>query len=105
MIATLVLLFGAAVAIIAMLDVSGLTPCGDVGNDVSKLSSDGTCFDGSGTRKAITLVLGWPGAALAALSVLLMAGVAIRGRGTSLAIVAVVAGAVLFGLAILVGSV
>lgn len=103
--AALVLAFLAAVAVVAMLDVTDLTPCGDVGNDLSKLNDEGKCFDGSSGKKTIALILGWPGAALAVLSVLLTLGFAIRGRGGRTALLTVIAGAVLFGLAILIGSV
>lgn len=104
-VAALVLAFLAAVAIVAMLDITDLTPCGDVGSDLSKLNDEGECFDGSSGKKTIALILGWPGAALAALSVLLMLAFAIRGRGGRTAGLTIVAGAVLFGLAILIGSV
>ncbi len=103
--AALILVFLTAVAIIAMLDVTDLTPCGDVGSDLSKLNDQGECFDGSGGKKTITLALGWPGAVLAGLSVVLMLAFAIRGRGIRAAVLTIAAAAALFGLGILIGSV
>lgn len=59
----------------------------------------------SSTRQTLTLIVGWPGAALAVASVLLALAFVVRGRGGRLAIGAILAGAVLFGLSILVGSI
>ncbi len=103
--AALVLAFLAAVAVIAMLDITDLNPCMDANKDPSLLNDQGECFDGSSTRKTLSLILGWPGAVLAVLSVPLMLAFAIRGRGGRSAIGVVVLGAVLFGLAILIGSI
>ncbi|MGI8727421.1 MAG: hypothetical protein ACR2K6_07045 [Solirubrobacterales bacterium] len=101
----LLLAFLAAVAVIAMADIGSLTPCEDIGSDASLLSADGECFDGSSTRQTLTLIVGWPGAALAVASVLLAIAFVVRGRGGRLAIGAILAGALLFGLSILVGSI
>ena len=105
LVGAVILLFLAAVAVIAMVDIGDLTPCEDVGTDISLLNEDGECFDGSSAKKTISLVLGWPGAILACVSVLLALGFAIRGRGGRLLIKVVAAAAVLFGLSILVGSI
>jgi hypothetical protein len=97
------LAFVTAVAVIVVLDIGDLTPCQDVGNDISKLNADGECFDGSATAKTISLVLGWPGAILAGLATLLALGFAIRGYGGRRLIAVIVAAAVLLGLALLIG--
>ncbi|MBA2524116.1 MAG: hypothetical protein H0V25_12430 [Solirubrobacterales bacterium] len=104
-VAALILTFLAAVAVIAMLDITDLTPCDDVGTDIFKLNDKGECFDGSSTKKAVTLAFGWPGAVLACLSVLLMLAFAIRGRGIRTAVLTIAAAAALFGLGVLIGSV
>lgn len=101
--AALILAFLAAVAIVAMSEIGELTPCGEV-ESAAQLNDKGECFDGGSTKKTISLVLGWPGAVLAALSVLLMLAFAVRGRGGRMAVGCVFAAAMLFGLSILVGS-
>lgn len=102
---SLVLAFLAAVAVIAMADIGALTPCEEAIGNPSLLSADGECFDGSSTEQTLSLILGWPGAALAVASVLLALAFVVRGRGGRLPIIAIVAGAVLFGLSILVSSI
>ena len=99
-----VLAFAAAVAILAMILIGDTTPCADV-TGPADLNEDGECFDGSSTKKLIALVLGWPGAILLAASVLLALAFTITGRGGRRLIGVAVAGAVLFGLSILAGSV
>ncbi len=99
----LVLAFFAAVAVIAMADISSLTPCDDVTN-LSQLNSEGECFDGSSAKKIISLILGWPGAVLAVVSVLLAIAFVIRGRGGRMLAISIGGAVVLFGLSILVGS-
>ena len=103
LVAALVLAFGAAVAILAMVLIGDTTPCADV-TGPEDLNEDGECFDGSATKKTIALVLGWPGAILIAASTLLALGFTITGRGGRRVIVVAIAGAVLFGLSILAGS-
>jgi hypothetical protein len=98
----LVLLFAAAVAFISMIDISGLTPCYDANRDPNFTDTD--CFDGSSKRKLLTLALGFPGAALAAIAVVLMLAFVVRGRGLKQVGIAVAAGVVLFGLSLVVGS-
>ena len=104
LIAALGLAFAAAVAILAMILIGDTTPCADV-DSPADLNEDGECFDGSSTKKLIALVLGWPGAVLLAASVLLALGFTITGRGGRRLIAVAVAGAVLFGLSILAGSI
>ena len=99
----LVLAFVTAVALIVMLDIGELTPCDDVGNDLSKLNEDGECFDGSSTTKLIALIFGWPGTLLAGVATLLALGFAARGRGGRQLAQVIVASAVLLGLSLLIG--
>ncbi len=61
--------FLAAVGIVIVLNVAGLTPCDDV-TEQSQLRDGNECFDGSGTQRTLALVLGWPGVVLAALTAL-----------------------------------
>jgi hypothetical protein len=86
-----------------MADISSLTPCDDVTN-LSQLNSEGECFDGSSAKKTISLILGWPGAVLAVVSVLLAIAFVIRGRGGRMLAMSIGGAVVLFGLSILVGS-
>ena len=44
-----------------MIDIGELTPCSEIGSDISLLNEDGECFDGSDSERTISLVLGWPG--------------------------------------------
>ena len=99
----LALAFVTAVAVIVVLDIGELTPCEDVGNDITLLNDEGECFDGSSTAKTISLVLGWPGAILAGVATLLALGFALRGYGGRRLITVIVAAAVLLGLALLIG--
>ena len=99
----LVLAFVAAVAFVVMIDIGELTPCSEIGSDLSLLNDDGECFDGSDSEKTISLVLGWPGAFAAALAALLALAFAIRGRGGRPLLIAIVAGAILLGLSLLIG--
>ena len=99
----LVLAFVAAVAFVVMIDIGELTPCSEIGSDLSLLNDDGECFDGSDSEKTISLVLGWPGAFAAALAALLALAFAIRGRGGRPLLIAIVAGAILLGLRLLIG--
>ncbi len=99
----LVLAFCAAVAVVAMADISSLTPCDDV-TSLSQLNSEGECFDGSSAKKVISLIFGWPGAILAVISVLLAIAFVIRGRGGRILAISIGGAVVLFGLSILIGS-
>lgn len=99
----LVLAFVAAVAFVVMIDIGELTPCSEIGSDLSLLNDEGECFDGSDSSKTISLVLGWPGAFVAALAALLAFAFAVRGRGGRPLLIAIVAGAVLLGLSLLIG--
>ena len=98
----LVLAFAAAIAIVSMLDISDLTPCYDANRDPNFTGTD--CFDGSSKRKLLTLILGFSGAALAVIAFVLTLAFVVRGRGLKQIAIAVVAGVVVFGLSLLVGS-
>ena len=98
----LILAFAAAVAIIAMVEISGLTPCYDANRDPDFTGTE--CFDGSSKRKLLTLLLGFPGAVLAAIGVVLLLAFVVRGRGLKPVGIAVGAGVVLFGLSLIVGA-
>ena len=99
----LVLAFVAAVAVVVMIDIGDLTPCSEIGSDISLLNEDGECFDGSDSERTISLVLGWPGAIVVALAALLALAFAVRGRGGRPLLTAIIVGAVLLGLSLLIG--
>ncbi len=79
-IGVLVLLFATAVFAIVYADIGGTTPCDDV-TSISDLNSDGECYDGSSTTKAIALIFGWAGTALLAAATIMTLLFTIRGRG------------------------
>ena len=97
-----VLLFATAVLFIAFGEISGLTPCDDVSSSAD-LNSDGECYDGSSATKIITVVLGFLGAALAAVATFLCLAFVIRGRGARPLLYAVGGAVVLTGLAFAIG--
>jgi len=99
----LVLAFIAAVAIMVMADIGGTATCEDVFAGKADFNDDNECYDGSSTTKLIALVLGWPGAILAAVSVLLALGFAIRGYGGRTLLQVIIAAAVLLGLSLIIG--
>jgi len=99
----LVLAFITAVAVVVMIDIGELTPCADIGSDLSLLNDEGECFDGSSTSKTISLVLGWPGAIMAGIATLLALAFAVRGRGGRQLGIAIGVGAVLLGLSLIIG--
>lgn len=69
----IVLAFVAAVAIVAMINVSDSGVCED--------KAFGECYDFSGSVEPIVLGFGWIGGILAGIAALLALGFAIRGRG------------------------
>ena len=99
----LVLAFIAAVAIMVMADIGSTATCEDVFAGKADFNDDNECYDGSSTTKLIALVLGWPGAILAAVSVLLALGFAIRGYGGRTLLQVIIAAAVLLGLSLIIG--
>lgn len=103
--AALVMAFGTAVAVLVMLMLGDTATCADVFSGDASFNDDGECFDGSSGAKIASLVLGWPGAILGGISVLLALAFTITGRGGRRFVGVAVAAAVLFGLSILVGSI
>ena len=103
MVLALVLAFVAIVAILVMVDIGSTATCEDVISGEADFNDDNECYDGSSTTKLVALVLGWPGAILASISVVLALGFAFRGRGGSLLIKVIVVAAVLLGLTLLIG--
>lgn len=102
-VAALVIAFLAAVAVIASVDIAGLTTCFDANRDPSFTGDE--CFDGSSKRKVVVLALAFPAAALAVVSFFLMAAFVIRGRGWKPAAITFGVGAILFGLSLAAGSI
>jgi hypothetical protein len=96
-----VLAFGCAVMIVAMSDIGGTPTCDDPALD---LSARGECFSGSALQKAITLVLGWSGGAIAGLAALAALGFVITGRRGRLAAQLATLAVFMAGLSILIGS-
>lgn len=102
MVLALVVAFGAAVAVLASAEVTGWTPCVEVNRNPEAFLTATECYDGSQKRQILSLAFAWPGALLLVAGCLLSLAFAIRGRGARAAIIATVAGVVLFGLSMLV---
>lgn len=98
----LVLAFITAVAVIVVVDIGELTPCQDV-TSPAQLNDEGECYDGSDGEKTIAQVLGWPGAALAALAALMALAFAVRGRGGRPLLIVIAVAVVLLGLTLIIG--
>jgi hypothetical protein len=96
-----VLAFGCAVMIVAMGDIGGTPTCDDPALD---LGAQGECFSGSALQKAITLVLGWSGGAIAGLAALAALGFVITGRRGRLAAQLATLAVLMAALSILIGS-
>lgn len=99
----LVLAFVTAVMVVAMLDIADTDTCADVFGGAGQLNADGECYDGSDSTKTISVILGLAGALFAGLATLLALAFAIRGRGGRPLVGAIVVGAVLIALALLIG--
>lgn len=99
----LLLAFITAVAVLVVLDISDTATCGDVFSGEADFNDDNECYDGSSTTKLVTLVLGAAGAIFAAIATLLALVFAARGHGGRRLVMAIVAGAVLLGLSLLIG--
>lgn len=99
----IVLAFVAAVMIIAMLDISDTDTCADVVAGIGEFNDDGKCYDGSDSTKTISVVLGLAGGAFAALAMLLALAFAARGRGGRPLLGAIVIGAILIALSLIIG--
>jgi hypothetical protein len=101
----LVLAFGAAVMIVASIEIGDTATCDDVRSGEALPNDEGECFDGSSGQKTASLVLTWPGGVVGAIAALAALAFAIRGRGGSLAVRLALAAVALSGIGILVGSV
>ena len=101
----LALAFASAVMVIAMSDIGSTPTCEDVLTGQAALPSDGECFDGSSTKKTISLILGWPSGVLAGLAALLALYFAATGLRGRLVLQMTGAAVVLGALSIIVGSI
>jgi hypothetical protein len=101
----LALAFACAVMVVAMSDIGSTPTCEDVLSGDAALPSDNECFDGSSTKKTISLVLGWPSGVIAGIAALLALMFAFTGRRGRLVLQLTAAAVVLGGLSILIGSV
>ena len=101
----LALAFASAVMVIAMSDIGSTPTCEDVLTGQAALPSDGECFDGSSTKKTISLILGWPSGVLAGLAALLAIYFAATGLRGRLVLQMTGAAVVLGALSIIVGSI
>jgi hypothetical protein len=102
----LIFAFACAVMVAVMIDIGDTPTCEAVESGEATLEpGENECFDSSETAKTASLILGWPSAVLAGLTVLLAIAFAIRGRGGRPLAIAAVAAVVLGGLSILVGSI
>jgi hypothetical protein len=99
----LILAFVTAVMVIAMLDIADTATCADVQAGIAMPNEDLECYDGSKTNRTIAVILGLAGAALAGLATLLALAFAIRGYGGRPLAGAIIAGAVLIALALIIG--
>lgn len=99
----LVLLFVTAVFAIVFAQIGGTDTCDAVASGDGVLNSDGECYDGSSTVKAIALILGWPGTIALGVATVLSLAFAIRGRGGRPLLTALGAGVVLVGLSLIIG--
>jgi hypothetical protein len=102
---SLALGFGCAVMAAAMSDIGGTPTCHDVSTGRAAVPPGGECFSGSSLQKAITLGLGWPSSAVAAVAGLVALAFAITGRRGRLALLLAGVAIVLGGLSVLLGSV
>jgi hypothetical protein len=102
----LALAFTCAVMAIAMADIGDTPRCDDQAALVEAIAEgEDECFEGSAAQKTISLVLGWPSAALAGIAALLALFFVATGRHGRL-VIQLTAGAVALGaLSILIGSV
>ena len=73
----LLLAFGAAVMIVAMVQIADAPLC----EDVSLFTTEDECVDASGAGKTAVLAFGFPGGVLAAIAAFLAIAFAVRARG------------------------
>lgn len=98
-----VLLFVTAVMAIVFAQIGGTDTCESVATGDGVLNSDGECYDGSSTVKAIALILGWPGTIALGIATVLSLVFAIRGRSGRPLLYALGAGVVLIALSLIIG--
>jgi hypothetical protein len=103
-VAFLVLLLGAAIMIVASTDIAGTPTCHDVSAGLAS-PSDGECFDGSSTQKALSVAFGYLAGGIGAITALLAIAFTFTGRRGLLVIIGAVAAIVLAGISIGVGSI
>jgi hypothetical protein len=101
----IVLAFAAAVMIVAAADIGGTPTIKECTADNSVIPSDGKCFDGSKTKRTISVALMYISGALGAAAVLLALMFAATGRRGRLLTQLMIAAVLLGGLGILVGSI
>jgi hypothetical protein len=105
----LALAFACAVMVIAMLDIGDTPRCDDPAALEEERAESGDlvieCFEGSQAQKVISLVLGWPSAALAGIAALVALFFAATGRQGQLLLRLTGTAIVLGGLSILIGSI
>ena len=101
----LVLAFACAVFVSVMVTLGDTGTCDEVLAGTAQPNSDGECFDGSSTMKAVSLVFGWPGAILAGVAALLALAFAVRGRGGRMLLIAIAGAVLLIGLSMVFGSI
>ena len=99
----LILAFVTAVMVIAMLDINDTATCADVRAGIAMPNEDLECYDGSESNRTISVILGLAGAAFAGLATLLALAFAIRGYGGRPLLGAIIVGAVLIALALVIG--
>jgi hypothetical protein len=105
----LVLAFGAAVMIVAMVDINNTPRCDDPAGIAAYHRShpfDRTisCFDGSQTQKVISMGLGFAGGAVGAIAAILALAFTVTGLNGRRVLWATALAIILSGLSILVGS-
>ena len=104
MLLALVLVFGAAVMIVAMVDINDTPTCADVSAGKAQ-PREGHCFDGGKTQRLITVVVGFAGGAAGAVAALVALAFTFTGRRGRLVLQLTALAVVLSGLSILIGSV
>jgi heme A synthase len=106
----LVLAFGAAVMIAAMVDINNTPRCNDPAAIAAyhrshPLDRSIDCFDGGQTKKVIVMVLGFGGGGVGAIAAVLALAFTVTGRNGRRLLWATALAIILSGLAILIGSV
>ena len=99
------LLVGCFIMVAASTDIAGTTLCRDVTNQFVTQHPNGSCFDGSGLQKALSVSFGYGAGAVGAIAALLAIAYTFTGRRGRLMAALSVAAVALAGISILVGSV